>query len=177
MLGLGDYGAESTKYGESQLRQEFDNQTQTSLISQEIEQKFRKKKFAQMNRIKTKLFKDDDQFESKYLKDQYFGVNNIPLKTKKEDIRQLEEFVSTKRPDNPFEKGKIDDRYQKVDIQKDYKYQGTSQNDVLQLRLAQKEKLQPLEENNFLQLPLEMQKEKDPEFIEKGFIRTEWLPY
>jgi hypothetical protein len=66
---------------------------------------------AQMMRFKNKLYKEDDAFKSNFELEKFFGSNTAQTKAKKEDIRQLEEFVSTKRPDNPFEKGKIDDRY------------------------------------------------------------------
>jgi hypothetical protein len=64
-----------------------------------------------MMRFKNKLYKEDDVFKSNFELEKFFGSNTAQTKAKKEDIRQLEEFVSTKRPDNPFEKGKIDDRY------------------------------------------------------------------
>jgi hypothetical protein len=35
----------------------------------------------------------------------------------------------------------------------------------------------PLVENNYLQLPFEMQEDQDPDFAEKGFLRTQWQPF
>ena len=110
-----------------------------------------------MRRLKSKMFKDEDDLASNYLEDKYTGKEgNIGplLKTKKEDIRQLEEFISTKRPKDPFKD--LDPLVSKVDITPDIKYQGTSQNDVFQQRLKDRERLYPMEENHFLQLPKEM---------------------
>jgi hypothetical protein len=46
------------------------------------------------------------------------------MKTNKEDIRQLEEFISTKRPKDPFKE--LDPLIEKVAITPEAKYQGTS---------------------------------------------------
>mgnify|MGYP001341088203 CR=1 FL=1 len=110
-----------------------------------------------MRRLKSKIYKDEDDLGSNYLEDKYTGKEgNIGplLKTKKEDIRQLEEFISTKRPKDPFKD--LDPLVSKVDITPELKYQGTSQNDVFQQRLKDRERLYPMEENHFLQLPKEM---------------------
>ena len=82
------YGDEaSTKYGGSQARQEFDNQTQLS----EIESKFKKKKESAMRRLKNKTFKDEDEVDDIYAEDKILaggrGGNLDFQKTKKEDIR------------------------------------------------------------------------------------------
>ena len=124
----GAYGDEaSTKYGGSQARQDFDNQTQLS----EIETKFKKKKESAMRRLKNKAFKDEEDIDENYLEDKYTAGGGGSLdfqKTKKEDIRQLEEFISTKRPKDPFKE--LDPLIEKVDINPEAKYQGTSQNEV-----------------------------------------------
>jgi hypothetical protein len=47
----------------------------------------------------SKVYKEDN-VDSNYLEDKYQGENGIVVanRTNKNDIRQLEEFVSTKRP-------------------------------------------------------------------------------
>jgi hypothetical protein len=67
----------------------------------------------------------EDNVDANYLEDQYeqneIGGGN---KTNKNDIRQLEEFVSTKRPKDQFRD--LDPLTQKVEIAQKKKYQGTS---------------------------------------------------
>lgn len=122
----------STRYGGSQPRQEFDNGDNLTQLS-EIETKFKKKKESAMRKLKTKIFKEDAEGEQETFADNFMakaeGANNM-TKTKKEDIRQLEEFISTKRPKDPFKD--LDPLSSKVDITPSVRYQGTSQNDVLQ---------------------------------------------
>ena len=50
------------------------------------------------------------------------------MRTNKEDIRQLEEFISTKPPRDPFKD--IDPLTQKVDISEGVHYHGTSYPDI-----------------------------------------------
>ena len=76
-----------------------------------------------MRRLKTKIFKDEDDIDENYLEDKYTsgaGTNLDFQKTKREDIRQLEEFISTKRPKDPFKE--LDPLIEKVDINADAKY-------------------------------------------------------
>ena len=136
------YGVESTKYNGSQLNQygqEFDNQTQIS----EIESKFARKKANNHHQklLKAKIYKNEDPIEENYLEDKFKNrpdnINQM-MKTNKEDIRQLEEFVSTKRPKDPFKD--LDPLTQKVDISVGIPYKGTSQNDIFVQRLKEAEK-------------------------------------
>jgi hypothetical protein len=80
-----------------------------------------------MRRFKNKVFKDEEDIDENYMEDKYTGGGGANLdfaKTKKEDIRQLEEFISTKRPKDPFKE--LDPLIEKVDINPEAKYQGTS---------------------------------------------------
>lgn len=73
-----------------------------------------------------KLYKEDDDLGENYLENQYANQEtpgNV-MKTKKEDIRQLQEFVTTKRPKDPFKD--LEPLKQKVNITKGLKYNGTS---------------------------------------------------
>jgi hypothetical protein len=152
----------STKYGGSATKQDPENQTQVSEIESRFTKKKRNLKFGQFS----KLYKDEDETGTNYLEDSLDMRKNPQhsnLKTKKEDIRQLEEFISTKRPIDPFKD--LDPLTQKVDISTGLKYQCTSQNDVLQNRLAEMDLKQPLTENKFLQLPIEMRVDEDPDFV------------
>jgi len=54
------------------------------------------------------------------------------MKTNKQDIRKLEEFVSTKTPLDPFRA--LNPLTHKVEISKDNVYHGTSQQDVFMPR-------------------------------------------
>jgi len=99
-------------------------------MSAEIESKFTKKKAKKKGYIQ-KIYKDEEDVNTTYLEDKYEPHQDTSTnfyKTKKEDIRQLEEFISTKRPKDPFKD--LDPLTQKVDISSGLKYQGTSQNDV-----------------------------------------------
>jgi hypothetical protein len=63
------------------------------------------------------------------LQDQYEDPQvEFQKKTKKEDIRKLEEFVNTKRPADPFKD--IDPLTQKVDISREDQYKGSSEMDI-----------------------------------------------
>ena len=67
------------------------------------------------------MYKEDDIIEENYLEKNYTDLNrNTMLKTKKEDIRQLQEFVTTKRPKDPFKE--LEPLKQKVDITKGLLY-------------------------------------------------------
>ena len=109
----------------------FDEATQIS----EIESKFIKKKELALKKINRKIYKEDsEEMRSNYLEDQFvshghkLGRIESILKTKKEDIRQLEEFINTKRPRDPFKD--LDPLISKVDITGSVSYEGTSKNDV-----------------------------------------------
>ena len=55
--------------------------------------------------MKSKIYKNEDPLGENYLEDKYKNrAENITpiMKTNKDDIRQLEEFISTKRPKDPF---------------------------------------------------------------------------
>jgi hypothetical protein len=105
-----DHTNESTKYGGSIARQEFDNQTQSHL---EIESKYLKKT-NNKKYIVSKVYKEDN-VDTNYLEDKYQNNDNgMGNKTNIQDIRQLEEFVSTKRPKDQFRD--LDPLTQKVEI-------------------------------------------------------------
>ena len=81
-----------------------------------------------MKRLKSKIYKDEDDLGSNYLEDKYNSKEgNIGplLKTKKEDIRQLEEFIGIQRPKDPFKD--LDPLVSKVDITAELKYHGIGQ--------------------------------------------------
>jgi hypothetical protein len=69
-------------------------------------------------------------------------------KTKKEDIRQLHEFVSTKRPRDPFKD--LDPLNQKVSVSEGKSYLSTSTPEVFSLRMVECEKKLVLEENAYV---------------------------
>ena len=79
--------------------------------------------------------------DENYLEDHYKNRkdNNITpiMRTNKDDIRQLEEFISTKRPKDPFKD--LDPLTQKVDISVGIHYKGTSQNDIFGHRIKEAE--------------------------------------
>ena len=108
----------------------FDDTTQIS----EIETKFMKKKELALKKINRKIYKEDsEEMRSNYLEDQFKshgkeGRIEPILKTNKQDLRQLEEFISTKRPRDPFKD--LDPLVSKVDITVGVLYEGTSKNDV-----------------------------------------------
>ena len=165
-----DHTNESTKYEGSNARQEFDQQTQSHM---EIESKYRKKN-TKKNMI-SKVYKEDN-VDVNYLEDK-FEFNEIAnaKKTNKNDIRQLEEFVSTKRPKDQFRD--LDPLTQKVEIAHDKKYSGTSQIDVFQTRSQMEEKSLLLKQNPFLQLPESSRDKVDPDFAGNGFVRSQFEPF
>lgn len=120
---------ESTKYGGSNIGKDIDAFT----VNSEIESKYTRKK---LNKgIAKKFYKEDEDQENSF---EEIGANNdSPVfkknKQNKEDIRNLGEFITTKKPKDPFKD--LDPLTQKVDIQSDLAYQGTSQNDVLHARI------------------------------------------
>lgn len=126
-LGLGF--EDSTKYEGSVLKNESDQQTQLS----EIESKFSKKKRNHKNLAGYKQYKEDI-IDEKYLEDKYDKKEQEDYyqknKTSIDDIRQLEEFVSTKRPKDQFKD--LNPLTSKVDIAKETSYQGTSFLEVFQ---------------------------------------------
>lgn len=73
------------------------------------------------------------------------------LRTKKEDIRQLEEFISTKKPKDPFKD--MDGLTQKVEIKKDVVYSGTSFGDIFEKRSENRMLRVNLEKNKYLMMP------------------------
>ena len=97
------------------------------------------------------------------------------MRTKKEDIRQLEEFISTKKPKDPFKD--MDGLTQKVEIKQDVVYHGTSLNDIFEKRTERRILKQQLEKNRFLQLPKMYQEEVDPDFDDRGFVKQANHPY
>ena len=124
----------------------------------------------------SKVYKEDN-VDTNYLEDKFKGENGIAIanKTNKNDIRQLEEFVSTKRPKDQFRD--LDPLTQKVEIAQKKKYHGTSQIDVFQTRAQMEEKTVMLNENQFLQLPDYMRQKVDPDFAGNGFVRSQFEPY
>lgn len=78
-------------------------------------------------RMFSKLYQEDEEIDDNYLEDKYKSKNSFgggAFKTRKEDIRQLEEFVSTKSPKDPF-KG-LNPLTEKVSITGGLAYYGTS---------------------------------------------------
>lgn len=100
------------------------------------------------------MFKNEDPLEENYLEDKFKNkpdnINSM-MKTNKDDIRQLEEFISTKRPKDPFKD--LDPLTQKVDISVGIPYKGTSQNDIFAQRIKEAEKKNYLIQNNYIKLP------------------------
>lgn len=85
------------------------------------------------------------------------------------------ETVNTKIPMDNFIK--LDPLTEKVVIGHNFNYTGTSQNDVIQPRLANKEKMALVHANNFVQLPIHQQNKEDPDFVSKINCKNVWLPY
>jgi hypothetical protein len=110
---------ESTKYGGSKDgKAEIDVEGQT--VISEIESKYTKKK--QKKSIYKKMFVEDD--EDSFTREDNANIAPILKNEKKEDLRQLGEFITTKRPKDPFKD--LDPLTQKVDINKGLGYKGTS---------------------------------------------------
>lgn len=142
-----DDNVESTHYdGSIANKQHSDQVTQMS----ELERKFIKKKTTFKPGI-TKLYKEDDNIAENFLEANYVDQQGPMLKTKKEDIRQLQEFVTTKRPKDPFKD--LEPLKQKVDITKGLKYLGTSQNEIFEGRILNHQKENIMAKNPFIKLP------------------------
>jgi|TARA_B110000305_G_C19369266_1_gene603596 hypothetical protein len=104
--------------------------------------------------MKSKIYKNEDPLGENYLEDKYKNrAENITpiMKTNKDDIRQLEEFISTKRPKDPFKD--LDPLTQKVDISVGIPYKGTSQNDIFGHRIKEAEQKNFLTQYNYIKLP------------------------
>jgi hypothetical protein len=118
--------------------------------------KFAKKKNNIKNLMQNKMYKEDEGLEQGYLQDQYSratgtGGFDKMMKTKKEDIRQLEEFISTKKPKDPFKD--MDPLTHKVDIKPEVSYQGTSQGEIFEKRQEKRILEFNLRKNAFMKLP------------------------
>lgn len=128
--------------------------------------------------MKSKIYKNEDTIEENFLDDKFknrqANMSNM-MKTNKEDIRQLEEFISTKRPKDPFKD--LDPLTQKVDISVGIPYKGTSQNDIFGQRIKEAEKRNFLEQNSYIKLPQDMVEAVDPDFQDNGFVRSSFHPY
>ena len=80
----GDQSNISTKYGGSNARMDYDNQTQIS----EIESRFTRKRKNHKQALVSKLYKDEDSMEIYQDDDTYNpGEGNFKHRTKKEEIR------------------------------------------------------------------------------------------
>jgi hypothetical protein len=97
------------------------------------------------------------------------------LKTKKEDIRQLEEFISTKKPKDPFKE--MNALVEKVEIKKDIQYQGSSLSEIFTLRDEKRLLDFHLDKNRYLQLPDDYRDNIDPDFDASNFVKQFNLPY
>ena len=97
--------------------------------------------------------------------------------SKKEEIRQLQEFVSTKKPSDPFEA--LEPLTEKIDITKELAYQGTSQHDVLGQRITNHGRQETLAKFQFLKLPqyLEERPEGEQEVTRSAPIRSGFEAY
>jgi hypothetical protein len=112
------------------------------------------------------------------LRDQYQGPSQQRegmLRTKKEDIRQLEEFISTKKPKDPFKD--MDGLQQKVEIKKDIVYHGTSFSDIFEKRSENRMLRLALDKNKFLSMPKDMVSDEDPDFDDGKKIKPVNMPY
>ena len=88
-----------------------------------------------MKKLKNKVFTEDNDIKAiDNLENQFVLGTDVRiepfLKTKKEDIRQLEEFINTKRPKDPFKD--LNPLISKVGITPVLEYRGSSMNDVFQ---------------------------------------------
>lgn len=130
------------------------------------------------NLIQNKMYKEDEALEQTHLQDQFPKNGNEfdrMLKTKKEDIRQLEEFISTKKPKDPFKE--MNALVEKVEIKKGVQYQGASVGEIFERRTEQKILQFHKDKNCFLQLPSEYRDDVDPDFDKEGFVKQANLPY
>lgn len=129
--------------------------------------------------MKSKIYKNEDPLGENYLEDKYKNrAENITpiMKTNKDDIRQLEEFISTKRPKDPFKD--LDPLTQKVDISVGIPYKGTSQNDIFGHRIKEAEQKNFLTQYNYIKLPQAITNANlDPDFQDNGFVRSTFFPY
>jgi hypothetical protein len=118
-------GNDSTKYEGSKYDQDPELQTQIS----EIESKFAKKKKNFKHLLKNKMYKEDYGEQEP---DPLYGEEETAAQAANEDkefnLKQLEEFVSTKRPKDPFLE--LKPLTEKVVINPISRYQGSSQNEI-----------------------------------------------
>jgi hypothetical protein len=91
------------------------------------------------------------------------------------DMKYLQEYISTKRPKDPFKD--LDPLTQKVDITAGLAYHGTSNADVFNLRLLKQNENQPLDENHFLKLPPEKTPPIDPDFVDNSTLVPQFEPF
>ena len=140
-------GNDSTKYEGSKYDQDPEVQTQIS----EIESKFAKKKKNFKHLLTNKMYKED-YVEGEH--DLVYG-DEEPIDQAGNDqefnLKQLEEFISTKRPKDPFLE--LKPLTEKVVINPSAKYQGSSQNELFQQRLIRQDIMAKIELNKFLKLP------------------------
>ena len=161
----------STKYeGKSAAQQDFDVNSE----SFEIESRYKKKKARR--RTMSKAYKEDDP-EANALQELLAGQTDIThgLGLPGGDARQLEECVSTKRPADPYRA--MDPLTQKVEIQKDLAYAGTSQGDVLQQRQVEKEKTALHRTNHFMKLPAGLRAPLADAHEDRQYVKNVWAPH
>lgn len=124
------------------------------------------------NLIQNKMYKEDESLDQTHLQDQFPKHGNEfdrMLKTKKEDIRQLEEFISTKKPKDPFKE--MNALVEKVEIKKGVNYQGASVGEIFERRTEHKILQFHKDKNNYLQLPPEYRDDVDPDFDKENFVK------
>jgi hypothetical protein len=140
-------GNDSTKYEGSKYDQDPEVQTQIS----EIESKFAKKKKNFKHLLTNKMYKED-YVEGEH--DLVYGDEEHIEQAGNDqefNLKQLEEFISTKRPKDPFLE--LKPLTEKVVINPSSKYQGSSQNELFQQRLIRQDIMAKIELNKFLKLP------------------------
>jgi hypothetical protein len=121
-----DQTNESTKYGGS-IGKNGDVDALTEHSNMDIEMKYIRKKMKK--NLAQKFYKEDEEEEqNSFTREDKDNLPPILRKNKKDDIRQLQEFITTKRPKDPFKD--LDPLTQKVDISKELAYNGTSANDI-----------------------------------------------
>ena len=161
----------STKYeGKSAAQQDFDVNSE----SFEIESRYKRKRARRRNM--SKAYKEDD-LEANALQELLAGQTDIThgLGLPSGDARQLEEYVSTKKPADPYRA--MDPLTHKVEIQKDLAYAGTSQGDVLQQRQVEKEKTALHRMNHFVKLPADLRRPLVDEHEDKQCVKNVWAPH
>jgi hypothetical protein len=116
----------------------------------------------------------EDSIDENYLEDMFektetqkVSLSNI----NKSEIRQLEEFVSTKKPLDPFRD--LNPLTHKVEISKDQMYIGTSQQDVFMPRKVEQDLNMIVKNNHYMKRP----EGNNEEFIEKPYVKSIWDPY